>query len=416
VSDETPADPPRSSLVSLLRTPRFARYFVGNFVSNTGNWFQDIAAAILIFQVTGSAAMVAGVAVAGYGTSLLLSPVGGQLADRFDRRALLIVTHSGQTVAAAALAALAALGLADVWTILVLSLVLGVGRAVNNPTLQALLPTLVGMRDLAPAFALQSVTFNLARAVGPVLGAILITAAGPAAAFAVNALSFAIFAALLLTIRLDARARRPPGASGGILGGLRYVRRRPWLIVLLVCSALTGMATDPPITLGPAFARSLGEEPGWAGWLVAAFGAGAVAVAPASGMVRSRVGRVRTLSVAFAGAALGLAVLGLASAGPVALVGAFVAGASFMIGSADVTATLQELTRDEVRGRVMALWSMGFLGSRPLAALADGAIADAISPQVAVLVLGAVLALAGIGVAWAYARRGGAAAFADSNG
>jgi MFS family permease len=417
VTDDIPAETPMPSLVALLRTPRIARFYLGNFVSNTGNWFQDIAAAILIFQVTGSAAMVAGVAVASYGTSMLLSPIGGQLADHFDRRKLLIITHSGQTVAAAALAALAAMGLADVWTILVLSVVIGVGRALNNPTLQALLPTLVGIRNLAPAFALQSVTFNLARAVGPVLGAIVITVSGPAAAFAVNALTFALFAILLLTIRLDARPRRRQGESSGILGGLSYVRRRPWLIVLLICSALTGMATDPPITLGPAFARSLGEEPGWAGWLVASFGAGAVAVAAFSAEVRSRIGRVRTLSVTFAGAALGLVVLGLAPIGPVALAGGFIAGGSFMIGSADVTATLQELIPDEVRGRVMALWSMGFLGSRPLAALTDGAISDAVSPQAAVFVLGAVLALAGGATALAYARRGGAAAFATtSNG
>lgn len=413
MSEEIVEEPARSSMLKLLRTPRLARFFVGNFLSNTGNWFQDIAAAILIFQVTGSATMVAGVVVAGYGTSLLLSPVGGQLADRFDRRKLLIVTHAGQTLAAVGLAVLAALGLADVWTILALSLVLGVGRAINNPTLQAILPALVGMRDLAPAFSLQSVTFNLARAIGPVLGATLVAVAGPAAAFTVNAFTFALFAVLLLTIPLDAQPQRGPGASGSILGGLHYVRFRPWMIVLLVCSALTGMASDPPITLGPAFAESLGEDPSWAGWLVASFGAGAVLVAPFATFVRNRVGRVRTLSVTFAGIATGFVIIGFAPIGPVALVGAFLAGGSFLIASTDVTSALQELTEDGVRGRVMALWSMAFLGSRPIAAVVDGVVADAVSPQAAVLVLAAVMALAGVGIGWAYAYRGGARVFDD---
>lgn len=400
-----------SSAWRLLRQGVLARYFLGSFVSNLGNWFQDIAAAILIFELTGSATMVGGVAVASYGTSILLSPLGGRLADSFDRRALLVVTHAAQAVAAAILAILAALGLADAWVIFAFALVIGVGRAINNPALQALLPSLVRRSDLAPATALQAVTFNLARAVGPVLGALAVATLGVAAAFAVNALSFAIFLGVLLTIRLPPRAPRAPGGARSIRDGLRYVAGRPRLVLLLAVATVVGMATDPVMTLGPAFAAEFGEDPSWAGWLVGSFGAGAVLAAPFAGTLRRKIGRVRTACAALAVSASGLVGVALAPASELALAAAVLAGAAFLVGSTDVIAALQELTHDEVRGRVMALWSMGFLGSRPLAALIDGSLADLWSPGAAVLVLAGILLTASILAAVGYSRTGGSAGF-----
>ena len=260
--------PPRSAL-QLLRDPQFGRYFAGSLASNVGTWCHDIAAAIFVFQVTGLASMVAVMAVAGFGTSILAAPIGGMLADRFDRRMLLVVSMIVLAVISGAFAVLVAVGVREVWLVLVVTLVLGVGRAVNTPALQAYMPSLVPFRDLAQASALTSVTFNLSRAVGPALGALLIALSGPGLAFAFNGFSFIVFAVILLT--LTSPAIRPVRRGGGILGGLRYVRDRPRLIVLLVLAALVGMATDPVITIGPSFARHFDEPASYAGWFVSAF-------------------------------------------------------------------------------------------------------------------------------------------------
>lgn len=406
-AEEVGEEPPPASAWRLLRDAAFARYFLGNLVSNIGSWFQDIAAAILIFQLTGSAVMVGGVAIAGFATSLVLAPVGGQLADRFDRRKLLIVTHVVQMLAASTLAIGVAVGTAEVWAIFAVGGVLGIGRAINTPTLHAILPSLVAVADLAPASALQAVTFNLARAVGPLLGALVVTHGGGAAAFAVNAASFGVFAVLLTTIRVRPFDPAPGEGGGGILAGVRHVQARPRLLMLLVATAVIGMATDPVLTLGPSFAAAYDQPPAYAGWLVSAFGAGSIAGAPLIGVIRRAIGREWTGVFGLAGAGAGLAVLGIVQSPIAALIGAGIAGFFFITGSTDLTTSLQELLHDSVRGRVMALWTMAFLGSRPLAALLDGTIADVASPWVAVLFIAAVLAFTAVGIGL-WSRRLGA--------
>ena len=382
--------PPRSAL-QLLRDSQFGRYFAGSLASNVGTWCHDIAAAIFVFQVTGLASMVAVMAVAGFGTSILAAPIGGMLADRFDRRMLLVVSMIVLAVISGAFAVLVAVGVREVWLVLVITLVLGVGRAVNTPALQAYMPSLVPFRDLAQASALTSVTFNLSRAVGPALGALLIALSGPGLAFAFNGFSFIVFAVILLT--LTSPAIRPVRRGGGILGGLRYVRDRPRLIVLLVLAALVGMATDPVITIGPSFARHFDEPAAYAGWFVSAFGAGALASAPFIGRLRRRVGPLRTATFGFLGIGIGFAVAGLVQNPWVALGAIAVAGSCYLSTSSDITTSLQEELDDDVRGRVMALWAIGFLGARPFAALLDGAVADALSPQLAILVMAGLMAL-----------------------
>jgi len=394
--------PPRSAL-QLLRDSQFGRYFAGSLASNVGTWCHDIAAAIFVFQVTGLASMVAVMAVAGFGTSILAAPIGGLLADRFDRRMLLLVSMIVLAVISGAFAVLVAVGVREVWLVLVITLVLGVGRAVNTPALQAYMPSLVPFRDLAQASALTSVTFNLSRAVGPALGALLIALSGPGLAFAFNVLSFIVFAVILLT--LTSPAIRPVRRGGGILGGLRFVRDRPRLIVLLVLAALVGMATDPVITIGPSFARYFDEPPAYAGWFVSAFGVGALASAPFIGRLRRRVGPLRTATFGFLGIGIGFAVAGLVQNPWVALGAIAVAGSCYLSTSSDITTSLQEELDDDVRGRVMALWAIGFLGARPFAALLDGAVADALSPQLAILVMAGLMALTFALIAVSRSRR-----------
>jgi MFS family permease len=374
----------------LLRGP-FARYSVGNFTSNLGTWFQDIASVILIFQLTGSAAMVALVVVCGYGASLLLSPLGGALADRFDRRNLLIVTQLAMGTAALILAAFAFSDTVDAVVVFVISAVIGAGRAISNPTIQALIPALVARKDLAGATALQSMTFNVARAVGPVVGALLIASAGPAPAFALNAASFYLFVLILLTLRPVRRTAA--GVRGGMRVVLAYVRDRPTLVVALLCCTLVGMATDPVITLGPSLAERFGHDESFAGWIVSSFGAGSLIGAPLAGRIRRRLRPRRTAIAATMLIALCFVTVSLSPWLPLALGAFVVAGAAFLVASSDLVTGVHEEVDDRVRGRVMALWTMGFLGSRPLAAALDGAVGDAAGPQAAIALLAGVLAL-----------------------
>jgi predicted MFS family arabinose efflux permease len=395
--DERPA-----SAWELLRRPNYLRYFLGNIASNIGTWFQDIAAAILVFQLTGSATAVALVAICGYGTAVLLAPWGGSLADRFDRRLLLILSHWALALAAGTLAVLASVGLATAVVVYVVSAMIGVGRAINNPTLQAIIPALVRRQDVAQATALQVVTFNLARATGPVLGALVMTGFGAGPAFAVNAVSFAVFAVVLMTLRVEPRPK--PTSPGGFRFALGYVRRRPRVVLLLVCCAVMGMSTDPVITLAPAFAAAYGEPEAWAGWFTSAFGAGAVLGAPFTGRVRRLLGPRRTGVVGMLIIPVAYGVVAFSPWPPLSLVAVGVAGAAFLIGNADLVAGLQEEVDDSVRGRVMALWTIGFHGSRPVAAGIDGTVADASTPQIAIAVIGGLILVTAILAALGFRR------------
>lgn len=413
-AEEIPADDRAPvSAWRLLRDRSFARYFAGNLTSNVGTWFQDIAAAILVFELTGSATMVGGVAVAGYVTSLLFAPLGGQLADRFDRKRLLMLVNALQAVAAAVLAALVFVGWADAWIVLGISAAIGFGRAINTPTMHAILPSLVSERDLASATALQAITFNLARAIGPLLGALIATQFGAAAAFSVNSLSFLVFTILLVGVTVRDRKGAEVAGEGRLLDGVRYVRGRHELVVLLIVATIVGMASDPVVTLGPSFAALYGQPEDYTGWFVTAFGAGAMLAAPFIGAVRIRLGRVRTAAVAFLVIVCGFMIVALVPDPIVALAGAALSGFGYLIGSTDIMTAMQELLHDSVRGRVMAIWTMGFLGSRPIAALLDGTIADASSPRAAIAVMAAIMLVTGIAlILWL--RAGGARALATS--
>lgn len=385
----TPEDERRRSATQLLRDPRFGRYFLGSLLSNSGTWCHDIAAAIFVFQVTGLASMVALVAVAAFGASVVLAPVGGLLADRFDRRMLLLVSLGLQALISATFAAFVLSGVNEVWLVLAVTLILGAGRAVNTPALQAYLPSLVPLRDLAQASALYSVTFNVARAVGPALGALLITQWGAGIAFAANAASFAAFGLILLSLTSERSVR--PKRAGGILGGLAYVRTRSDLIVLLLIAGVVGMATDPVITLGPSFAARFDQPPEYAGLLVTAFGVGSILAAPFIGRLRVRVGPVRTATIGFAGIAVGFAVTGVVPHHLIALGAVAFAGFCYLATSSDITTSLLERLDDSVRGRVMALWAVGFHGARPIAALIDGGIADRASPGAAIIAMASLM-------------------------
>ena len=373
---------------ALVTDRTFGIYFVGNLVSNLGTWLQNIAAAIVVDRLTGSALAVGAVSMLQFSASLLLGSWAGAVSDRVDRRLLLIVGQVVSVVPAAVLAVwtfrVGVDGLPGAWPVLAAAAIIGIGWAISVPTMQALVPALVEPDDLEQAVALNSITFNLARAIGPAAGATAIATFGAATAFGVNAASYVVLIVALLLVRPRPVANHRERGDGSVREGLRYVRANPALAVLLIGVAALGFGTDPVITLAPAMARTLGGGEHAVGWLASSFGIGAAVMAFGVGMVRKRVSLARLGVVGLALLSTGL--VGWAVSRNVATgVGAlFVAGTGFLLALTGLTTELQRRVPQQFLGRVMALWAVAFLGSRPAAALLDGALGDTFGPRVAV--------------------------------
>ncbi|HSP72108.1 MAG TPA: MFS transporter, partial [Gaiellaceae bacterium] len=228
----------------LLRHRDFAPYFVGNAVSSSGTWFQNLAAALLVYRLTHSALLLGVLNFAQFAAIIFLAPWTGAAADRFDRRKLLLVTQFGATTLTAVLAGLAFAGRATVPVVIVFSLLLGVGSAFSSPAQQAYVTSLVGPRDLRTALALNSMTFNLARAIGPALAAAVVDNLGIPAAFALNSGSYLVLAAAVAWSR-PRQHRRAARGTVKLRDSLRLVRSNGRLLALLVVVAAIGFASDP---------------------------------------------------------------------------------------------------------------------------------------------------------------------------
>ena len=384
---------PRTSL-QLFTDRRFGPYLGGNFVSNVGNWFQNVAAGIVVFQITGSNTLVGMVSVLQFAATLALAPWSGALADRLDRRKMLMLAQVVSASGAMALAIWVGLvgveGLPGVWPVLAASGVIGLGFAIGISAMNALVPALVDRSDLDEAIALNSATFTVARAIGPALAGVVIAGFGAAVAFGANALTFLP----LIIVLAFTRPREVERSLGdrSVRAGLSYTKERPAMPWLILATLAVGWAGDPVNTLAPAYADMFGQGEAFVGLQVAAFGAGSAVSSLGVGSVRLRIGLLNTTRAGLGLLAVGL--IGFAAAPHEALVlGAlFVAGVGFLLGVTTTNSNLQWRLDENMRGRVMALWSMAFLGSRPLAGLVDGAVADLTSPRLGVLM--AVLPLA----------------------
>ena len=400
--EEAGGEPPglRATLAALGNS-NFGPYFAGNALSACGTWFQTLGQALLVYRLTHSPLLVGVVNFAQFAGVFLLAPWSGPAADRFDRRRLLLVTQLAATALTAALAVITAVGAAGAWLVIGLVLVLGATTAFGTPASQALVPGLVPRQQLAAAIALNSVTYNLARALGPTLGALTIAQLGIAAAFAVNAASYLALVAALLYVRPAARERAP--ARGRLRDSLAAVAADRRLALRLALVGVIGVSTDPVATLSPAFAtRIFGVGDTWAGYLIGAFGLGAVTAAFTIAAHARRSPRRLALTIGLLGG--GIAGYGLAPSFGLALIVLLVSGFGYLASNTQVTTALQLDVDDAERGRVMALWSIAFLGSRPLASLVDGAVASAAGVRQAALLLSLPALCACAAVAW-LARR-----------
>ncbi len=373
----------------LIADRRFGPYFFGNLFSNAGNWFQNIAAGVLVFEITGSNTRVGLISAIQFGSILLFTLWAGKLSDRVNRRRMLLFSQILAWLGAVGLAiAILVIGeenLTNPLPVYLATAVIGTGYALSLPALQALVPALVRPGDLRQAIALNSVTFNLARAFGPAVAGWVVAAFGAGVAFGVNALSFLPLIIVLTVIRQ--REVDMSGESDGSIGEsfrIAFGDRR--ILIPLIGTLAIGFGSDPVNTLSPAIADLFGEDRAFVGLLVASFGAGAALAAFRLGSFVKSMEAERAGAYGLGVLAVGMATLAVAPDRWVALGALAVAGVGFIGAITALNSAIQDRIAEEVRGRVMAIWSVFFLGVRPIAALVDGAVADAVSVRAGVAV------------------------------
>ncbi len=390
-----------------LRVPNYRRFFTGQLVSISGNWMQTVAEMWLVLTLTGSGVAVGVTSALQFVPMLLLGAWGGLVADRVEKRRLLMVTQTLHATVPLTMFGLALAGAIEPWMVYALVFARGTVNAIDYPTRQAFVSEMVGRDQVVNAVSLNSVLVHSSRIIGPALAGILIATVGIQWCFALNALTFAVMVAALMA--MDTAALRPatpvPRAPGAVRAGLRYVRSMPSLWIPLALMGLVGTLGFNFQSVLPLLARiSFDGGAGTYAVLVSAMGAGAVIGALVNGS------RGRVSPALLAGAATGFGVLSLLAAGAPGLALEVLAliplGAAAVILAASINSALQLASEPSMRGRVMALYSVVFLGSTPIGAPLAGWLSEATDPRAALLMAGLSGLVAAALARLAYRRAG----------
>jgi MFS family permease len=373
-----------------LSVPNYRRYFLGQLVSLSGNWMQMVAAVWLVLSLTGSGVAVGFVTALQFLPMLLFGAWGGLLADRIPKRRLLIATQVVMALPAVGLLAVSAAGIVTPAMVYVAAFARGAVLAVDNPTRQSFVIELVGAERVVNAVSLNSVLVQTARILGPALAGILIATVGVVPCFALNILTFVAMIAALWSMD-PAQLDTPPVAPrerGAIRAGLRYVRATPELAVPLALMALVGtFGFNFQVVLPLLATFSFEGGAGAYAALVSAMGVGSVAGALVTG-ARGRTGPrlIAAAALAFGATALLAAAMPTLAFEVLALIGLGAAAVTF---AAAVNSTLQLAVSPEMRGRVMALYSVVFIGTTPIGGPLAGWLAESYDPRVALLLAAA---------------------------
>jgi len=388
-----------------LAVPNYRRYFGGQVVSLSGNWMQNIAEMWLIVQLTGNGALVGVTAALQFVPMMLFGAWGGVLADRMDKRRLLMCTQAAMIVPAAALWAVTVHGTVATWMVWVVVLTRGSINALDNPARQAFVMELVGADRVVNAVALNSVIVHTARIVGPAIAGVLIALIGVGPCFGVNALSFGAMLLALRTMNVGAlhSPRLAPREGGQLRAALAHVRGTPALWIPLGAMVLVGTLSYNFQVLLPLLASQT-----WHGTastyalLTTAMGVGSVLGALAAG-ARNRVSPRLLVGAA---AAFGVVELAAAVAPvlPLQVAALVPLGAVSVTFAAGVNSTLQLAADPLLRGRVMALYSVVFVGSTPIGAPLVGWLAQVAGPRAGLVLGGSAALIAAIGARAAYRR------------
>jgi MFS family permease len=383
-----------------LKVRNYRLFFVGQGISLTGTWMQGVAQSWLVLKLTNSGSALGLVIALQFLPVLLFAPYGGVLADRFSKRRLLFITQSSAGALALTLGTLVATDVIRLWMVYVLAFLLGMVNSIDNPTRQSFVHELVGSETLRNAVTLNSLEVNLSRVIGPAMAGVLIATVGLAPCFILNGLSY--FVVLWCLWRMSGselhRTALVTAARGQIREGFAYIRRNPLIFDVLVMMAIVGTLTyEFQVTL-PLLAKFTfhGDASSYA-MLTSATGVGAVI----GGLLTAgrKSASVRGLTLAATGFGVTVIAVSLSPSLPWALLGMAAVGVFSITFTSLNNTILQIESAPDMRGRVMSLWSVAFLGSTLVGAPIIGWIGENIEPRWAIATGGmAALVAAGVGL------------------
>jgi MFS family permease len=382
-----------STTFRALRHRNFQLFFAGQLISLIGTWMQIIAQSWLVYRLTGSAFLLGVVGFAGQIPVFLLAPVGGAVADRFNRHRIVIATQAVSMILAFILAALTLTRTILVWEIIALAALLGAVNAFDIPTRQSFLIEMVGKDDMMNAIALNSSMFNGARVIGPAIAGVLVAGIGEGWCFFANAVSYIAVIAGLFLMKLDPWEAKlhlgPPFEHA--LEGFRFVQRAAPIRALLLLIGLVSLVAVPYTVLMPIFADKIlhGGARGL-GLLMGATGVGALGGALALAMRSGLRGLSRWISIASAGFGVSLILFAVSRWFWLSFFLLVPAGFAMMLQMSSSNTLIQAMVPDRLRGRVMSVYAMMFMGMAPLGSLFAGVAADRLGAPITVAIGGAV--------------------------
>jgi MFS family permease len=367
------------------------------FVGISGNFMYSTSLGWLVLILTNSPGLLAVATAAQSAPNLVLSIVGGALADQVDRRRLLIATNLGGAAVTTVLALLTMGQMVEYWQIIVLAFLAGSAQALSYPSIQSILPSVVARRAIGNAIALNSVSFNIARIAGPSIAGLAIAAGGLVIGFWANALGFLLVAGIMSRLRIPARSgeRAAAGLLTNLVAGFRYVRDTPMLGLLVLLAAVPALFVLNLFTFFPVYARDILEigAPGL-GLLLSAVGVGALVGAavyaialPGGGTARLMLGGLGVVGVT-------LFVFAVSRSLPISLLALVIYGAAQVAFYSTVQAILQTIAASGMRGRVMSLYLFMAIGLMPIGNVLAGLVAERFGVQVALAGGGVVTCLA----------------------
>jgi MFS family permease len=384
-------------MISSLRQRNYRLFFFGQLISVIGTWMQTVAQSFLVLDLTHSGTQLGLTLAVRFLPIFVFGPLGGLFADRMDKRRVLLVTQTLSGLLAGAFAILIATGSIRLWIVYLLALALGFVNVFDNPARQSFISEMVAPSDLANAVTLNSVAMNMARVFGAALGGVITAAIGLALCFGCNAFSFAAVLISLVAMRKSELfpAKRVAKEKGQVRQGLRYVRGTPELLIPLVMIAVVGtLAWEFQVTL-PLMATNVFHGGAAAyGVMASVMGAGAVV----GGLISAARPRPRARALCLAAIGWGIAILAAAAAPNMALelvAMVFVGYGSITFNSFAKT-TLQLAAKPEMRGRVMALWALAWLGSTPIGGPIVGWVGQSVGARWSLVLGGLPTVICGI--------------------
>jgi MFS family permease len=386
-------------MLHALRNRNYRVFFMGQLVSLIGTWMQSVAQSWLVYRLTGSPVLLGTVGFASQIPIFLLSPLGGVVADRHERRRVLLVTQSSMMALAGVLAALTLLGHIHVWHVLVLASLLGIANGFDIPARQSFVVELVPRQDLPNAIAINSSMFNGARVIGPAIAGVVVSAVGEGWCFFGNAVSYIAVLASLLSLRLPGRAiaEQRPSPFEDVLEGFRFVARTRPIRTLLLLLGLVSMTGMPYATLMPVMAQDvLHSGASGLGLLMGAAGMGALGGALALARHNSLRGLGRWIGMGAVSFGICLMLFSLSRIFWLSVALLLPVGFSMLLQMSSTNTLIQSMVPDRLRGRVMSVYAMTFMGMAPLGALLAGAAADVLGAPETIAIGGGISILGGL--------------------